>query len=66
MGELDLFFQKNRKRVGIEFKFSNSSKYTKLMSYALEDMTLVLLICLNPGEKIFKFIENVIASGLMK
>lgn len=65
-GELDLFFQKNGKRVGVEFKFSNSPEYTKSMSYALEHLKLDLLICLYPGEKKFKLKGNVIASGLMK
>ena len=36
------------------------------MSYALEHLKLDLLICLYPGEKIFKLKESVIASGLMK
>lgn len=65
-GELDLFFQKNGKRVGVEFKFSNSPEYTRSMSYALEHLKLDLLICLYPGEKIFKLKNNVIATGLGK
>jgi len=65
-GELDLFFQKNGKRVGVEFKFSNSPEYTKSISYGLEHLKLDLLSFLYPGEKKVKLRENVIASGLMK
>ncbi len=65
-GELDLFFQKNGKRIGVEFKFSSSPEYTGSMLYAFEHLKLDLLICLYPGEKIFKLKENAIACGLEK
>jgi uncharacterized protein len=65
-GELDLFFQKNGKRIGVEFKFSSSPEYTKSIDYALKNLKLDLIICVNTGEKKFLLKENVIACGLAK
>lgn len=65
-GELDLFFQKNGKRIGVEFKFTSSPEYTSSMKFAIKHLKLDLLICLHSGEKKFNLAENVIASSLNK
>jgi predicted AAA+ superfamily ATPase len=65
-GELDLFFQKNGKRIGVEFKFTNSPKLTSSMEYAINHLNLDLLICIHSGDKKFKLSEKVITCGLNK
>lgn len=65
-GELDLFFQKDGKRVGVEFKFTASPELTPSMNYSIEHLNLDLLICIHSGEKKFKLGEKVIACGLNK
>ena len=65
-GELDLFFKKNGKRIGVEFKFSSSPKLTQSMSYCIEQLKLDTLICIHSGEKKFNLTEEIIACGLNK
>ncbi len=65
-GELDLFFQKNGKRIGVEFKFTSSPEYSSSMDYSIKYLTLDLLICIHTGEKKFKLAKNVVACGLNK
>lgn len=65
-GELDLFFQKNGKRIGVEFKFTASPEITPSMNYSFEHLNLDLLVCIHSGEKKFKLCEKVIACGLNK
>jgi len=65
-GELDLFFQKDGKKIGVEFKFTSSPEYTKSMDFSLKNLKLDLLICINTGEKNFSLSSNVIACGLNK
>ena len=63
-GELDLFFQKNGKRIGVEFKFTSSPMVTPSMSFAIENLNLDLLICIHSGEKKFKLAKKIEALGL--
>lgn len=65
-GELDLFFQKNGKRIGVEFKFTASPELSPSMSYSIEHLSLDLLVCIHSGEKRFKLGEKVIACALNK
>lgn len=63
-GELDLFFIKNGKRIGVEFKFSDSPKKTSSMSFSMSNLKLDLLICIHSGEKKFMLDENIVACSL--
>ena len=65
-GEIDLFWQKNGKRFGVEFKFTSSPKPTPSMNYALKYLNLNKLICVHPGEKNFSLTENIFACSLSK
>ena len=65
-GELDLFFQKEGKRIGVEFKFTSSPEYTKSMEFAMIHLKLDQLICIYTGEKKFLLADKVIACGLNK
>lgn len=65
-GELDLFFQKNGKRIGVEFKFTASPNLSPSMNYSIVHLNLDTLICIHSGEKKFKLSEKVIACGLNK
>ena len=48
--ELDLFVLKNGKRLGFEFKYTDSPKITKSMHIALEDLKLDHLYIIFPGK----------------
>lgn len=65
-GELDLFFQKNGKRVGVEFKYTSSPELTPSMKYSIENLRLDQLFCIHSGEKKFALAENVVATSLGK
>jgi len=61
---LDLLVFKNGKRVGFEFKYSDSPKITKSMNIALEDLKLDHLYIIFPGTISFPMNEKVTACGL--
>lgn len=62
--ELDLFIIKNGKRIGFEFKYSDSPRTTKSMRIALEDLKLDHLGVIYPGTESFPLAENITAYGL--
>jgi predicted AAA+ superfamily ATPase len=62
--ELDLFVLKNGKRLGFEFKYSDSPKITKSMNIALEDLKLDYLYIIFPGTLSFVMNEKITACGL--
>lgn len=62
--ELDLFAFKNGKRLGFEFKYSDSPKITKSMKIAIEDLNLDHLYIIFPGKINFPINEKVTACGL--
>ncbi len=62
--ELDLFVCKNGKRLGFEFKYSDSPKITKSMNIALEDLKLDHLYVIFPGTLCFAMHEKITACGL--
>ncbi len=49
--ELDLFWQRNGKSYGIEFKYSDAPLLSKSMQIALEDLELTHLWVIYPGSK---------------
>ena len=51
--EVDLFFIKNGKRHGVEFKYSEAPKATKSMYVAIEDLSLDHLWVVYPGKDIY-------------
>ena len=63
-GELDLFFQKNGKRYGVEFKFSESPKISHSMKYSLKHLKLDQLYCIYLGDQVIHLQKNILACGL--
>lgn len=62
--ELDLLHVMADRRVGFEFKYSDSPKLTPSMRIALEDLELDRLTVIVPGLERFPLAENVEAVGL--
>ncbi len=62
--ELDLLAFKNGKRIGFEFKYTDSPKITKSMNIALEDLKLDQIYVIFPGPIRFSMSEKIIACGL--
>ena len=63
-GEIDLFFQKNGKKIGIEFKFSQTPSLNKSILFAKEQLCLDRVFCIYPGSKYFPLAPGVEAWGL--
>ena len=61
--ELDLLIFKDGKRLGFEFKYSDSPKITKSMMIALQDLKLDHLYIIFPGTLSFAMHENITACG---
>lgn len=62
--ELDLLIMKNNKRIGFEFKYTDSPKVTKSMKIAIKDLNLDHLAIVYPGSTVFSLTENIAAYGL--
>ena len=62
--ELDLLIFKNGKRLGFEFKYTDSPKLTKSMTIAMQDLHLDELTLIYPGKKSFILAKNIRAEGL--
>jgi predicted AAA+ superfamily ATPase len=62
--ELDLLIFKNNKKIGFEFKYSDSPKTTKSMHIALEDLQLDHLYIIFPSDRIFDLTDKITACGL--
>jgi predicted AAA+ superfamily ATPase len=62
--ELDLLIFKKNKRIGFEFKYTDSPRTTKSMHSALVDLRLDCLIVVYPGKEKFPLTEKIIAYGL--
>lgn len=62
--ELDLLVFKNGKRIGFEFKYSDSPKITKSMNIALQDLKLDHLYVVFPGDRSFAMSDVITACGL--
>ena len=62
--ELDLLVFKNGKRLGFEFKYSESPKITKSMHTAIEDLKLDHLYIIFPGKMSFAMNNIITACGL--
>ena len=61
--ELDLLVFKNGKRIGFEFKYTDSPKITKSMHIALQDLKLDHLYVIYPGSFTFPLHEQMTACG---
>lgn len=57
--ELDLFFLKDGKRCGIEFKYSEAPKISKAMRIALNDLALDYLWIVYPGNESYPVDEKI-------
>lgn len=64
--ELDLLIIKNGKRLGFEFKYTDSPKITPSMKIALNDLHLDHLYLISPGNHSFPLSEHSTAQGLGK
>ena len=62
--ELDLLVFKNGKRIGFEFKYTDSPRITKSMQIAMQDLKLDHLYLVYPGDFTFPLQENMTACGL--
>ena len=62
--ELDFFTIYQGKRIGYEFKFTDSPSITKSMRIALEDLRLDLLHVIYPGHRTYQPEDKIIISGL--
>lgn len=62
--EIDLFAFKNGKRIGFEFKYTETPKITKSMLVAIEDLKLDHLYVIFPGTRSFPLATNITACGL--
>lgn len=57
--ELDLFFMREGRRYGVEFKFNEAPAVTKSMRIALEDLALDHLWLVYPGREAFPVAETI-------
>ncbi len=64
--ELDLLVFKNGKKIGFEFKYSDTPKITKSMNIALVDLQLDHLYLIFPGQIKFEMSDKITACGLDK
>lgn len=62
--ELDLLWVRGNRRIGFEFKFTDSPKITKSMTIALEDLKLSQMIIIIPGKHAFKLNQKITVMGL--
>lgn len=62
--ELDLLVFKNGKRIGFEFKYTDSPRITKSMQIAMQDLKLDHLFLIYPGDFNFPLHESMTACGL--
>lgn len=62
--ELDLCIIKYGKKIGFEFKYTQSPKITKSMHIALQDLQLDHLVLVYPGSKVFPLADKITAVGL--
>ncbi|MBN1943511.1 MAG: DUF4143 domain-containing protein, partial [Phycisphaerae bacterium] len=62
--ELDLFFIRNGKRYGLEFKMNEAPSKTKSMDMALESLKLDKLLIVYPGETSWPVNEKITVSSL--
>lgn len=62
--ELDLLIIKNGKRLGFEFKYTDSPKMTPSMRISLESLALNHLYVIYPGKHDFSLSEDVTVCGL--
>lgn len=62
--ELDLLIIKGNKRIGFEFKYTDTPKTTKSMHIAMEALSLNELTVISPGDHNFPLTEKIRAVGL--
>ena len=62
--ELDLFFMKNGKRIGYEFKYNDAPKLTRSMQIAFEDLKLDELNVIYPGEKTYSLSSKITVQNI--
>lgn len=65
MAEIDLLIFKDGKRIGFEFKYTDTPKITPSIKISLEDLKLDQIKIIFPGNINFKLSEKVEAIGLM-
>ena len=63
IAEIDLLIFKNGKRIGFEFKYTDSPKITSSMKISLEDLELDQIKVIFPGNISFKMSDKIEAIG---
>lgn len=63
IAEIDLLILKNGKRIGFEFKYTDSPKITSSMKISLEDLKLDQIKVIFPGNISFKMSDKIEAVG---
>ncbi len=63
--EVDLFFSKDGKRYGVEFKYNEAPKISKSMHIALGDLGLSHLYVIYPGKESYPVAENISVVSLV-
>lgn len=56
---MDLFFLKNGKRYGVEFKFNEALKISRSMHIALDDLNLSHLYVVYPGKESYPVADDI-------
>lgn len=64
--ELDLFFIRNGKRYGLEFKMNEAPSKTKSTDIAIENLNLDKLLIVYPGEKTWSVNDKITVASLDK
>ena len=62
-GEIDLFFERENKKIGVEFKFAQVPTLTPSMTLAQTQLKLDHVFCLYPGNKSFPLSQGIEARG---
>lgn len=62
--ELDLLILKDGKKIGFEFKYTDSPKLTPSMKIAMQELKLNSLTVVVPGKFNFPLLENIRVKGL--
>ena len=64
--ELDLFFELNGKRIGLEFKLSEAPSKTRSMTSAIDTLNLDILYIVYPGDEVWPVNDKVTVCSLAK
>ncbi|HOV38264.1 MAG TPA: ATP-binding protein [Spirochaetales bacterium] len=64
--ELDLFWEQDGKRIGMEIKYADAPRLTPSMKHAREDLDLDMLLVIYPGDLSYKLDKNIVVLPFIK